>query len=55
MIVQHAPVGAGPGRDPVDAGAGQATIGKFLLGRIENASTHALGVALPFQDSLCLG
>jgi hypothetical protein len=29
--------------------------GEFLLGRLENAQPHALGVALPFQSSLCLG
>jgi hypothetical protein len=29
--------------------------GKFLLGGLENAKPHALGVALPLQNSLCLG
>jgi hypothetical protein len=29
--------------------------GEFLLGGLENANPHALGIALPFQDSLCLG
>jgi hypothetical protein len=29
--------------------------GKFLLGGLENAKPHALGVALPLQYSLCLG
>jgi hypothetical protein len=29
--------------------------GEFLLGSLENAQPHALGVALPFQCSLSLG
>jgi len=29
--------------------------GKFLLRGLENAKPHALGVALPLQNSLCLG
>ena len=54
MIIQHALVGAGLGRDPVDPGAGEAMGGEFLLGGLENAQPHALGIALPFQSSLCL-
>ena len=54
VVVQHALVGAGLGRDPVDARAGQAMRGEFLLGGLENADPHALGVALPFQDAFCL-
>ena len=52
---QHALVGAGLGRDPIDARAGEAMGGKFLLRGLENAKPHALGVALPLQNSLCLG
>ena len=55
VVIQHALVGAGLGRDPVDARAGKAMGGKFLLGGLENAKPHALGVALPLQYSLCLG
>ena len=55
MIVQHALVGAGIRRDAVDARAGEAVRGKFLLGGLEDANPHPLGVALPFQNSLCLG
>src|SRR5229473_2169491 len=55
VIVKHALVGAGLGRDPVDARPGEAMRGKFLLGGLENAKPHALGVALPLQNSLCLG
>jgi len=29
--------------------------GKFLLCGLENAKPHAFGIALPFQNSLCLG
>jgi hypothetical protein len=28
--------------------------GKFLLGGLENADPHSLGVALPLQDAFCL-
>ena len=55
VVVQHALVGAGLGRDPVDPRAGQAMGGKFLLGGLEDANPHALGIALPFQSVLCLG
>src|SRR5262245_22369858 len=55
VFLKHALVGAGLGRDPVDAGTSKAVIGKFLLGGLENATPHALGVALPFQNSLRLG
>src|SRR5216684_2903356 len=55
VIIQHALVGAGLGRDPVDARPGEAVRGKFLLGGLENAKPHALGVALPLHNSLCLG
>src|SRR5713101_6406084 len=55
VIIQHALVGAGLGRDPVDARPGEAMRGKFLLRRLENATPHALGIALPLQNSLCLG
>jgi len=51
---QHALVGAGLGRDPVDTGPGEAMGGKFLLRGLENAKPHALGIALPLQNSLCL-
>ena len=54
MVIQHALVGAGIGRDAVDTRAGQAVGGEFLLGGLENAKPHALGVALPFQNALCL-
>jgi hypothetical protein len=33
----------------------KAVGGKFLLRRLENAKPHALGIALPLQNSLCLG
>src|SRR5258706_12338789 len=52
VIIQHPLVGAGLARDAVDARTGQAMGGEFLLGRLENAQPHALGVALPFQSSL---
>src|SRR5258706_7609068 len=55
MVIQHALVGVGISRDAVDARTGQAMGGKFLLGGLENADPHALGVALPLQNSLCLG
>src|SRR5258708_37882082 len=55
VIVQHALVGAGVGRDPVDPRAGEAMGGKFLLRGLENAQPHPLGIALPFQISLRLG
>ena len=55
VIIQHALVGAGLGRDPVDARAGETMGGKFLLRGLENAKPHALGIALPFQNSFCLG
>ena len=55
VVIQHALVGAGLGRDAVDARAGQAMGGEFLLGGLENAEPHALGVALPFQNAFCLG
>jgi hypothetical protein len=29
--------------------------GELLLGGLENAKPHALGVALPFLDAFCLG
>jgi hypothetical protein len=29
--------------------------GEFLLGGLKNAKPHPLGIALPFQNSLCLG
>jgi len=46
---------AGLERDPVNPRAGQPMRGEFLLGCLEDAQPHALGVALPFQNSLCLG
>ncbi len=55
VIVEHALVGAGVGRDPVDPRAGEAMGSKFLLCGLENAKPHPLGIALPFQNSLCLG
>src|SRR3984893_11366917 len=55
VVIQHALVGAGLRRNPVDAGAGEAMGGEFLLGGRENAKPHALGVALPFWNSLFLG
>src|SRR6266700_325384 len=48
VIIQHALVGAGLGRDPVDARAGQAMRCKFLLRGLKDAKPHALGIALPF-------
>ena len=55
VIIQHALVSAGFGRDPVDPRAGEAVGGKFLFRGLENAKPHPLGIALPFQNSLCLG
>ena len=55
VIIEHALVGAGLGRDPVDARAGETMGGKFLLRGLENAKPHALGIALPLQNSFCLG
>ena len=55
VIIQHALVGAGLGRDPVDARAREAMRSEFLLGRLENAQPHPLGIALPLQGSFCLG
>ena len=55
VVIQHALVGAGLGRDAVDARAGQAVGGEFLLRGLEDADPHALGVALPLQDAFCLG
>ena len=54
MVVQHALVGAGIGRDAVDARTGKAMRGELLLGGLENADPHAFGVALPFQGGFCL-
>ena len=54
VIIEHALVGAGLVRDAVDPRAAKAVGGKFLLGGLEDAQPHALGVALPFQNSLCL-
>ena len=54
VVIQHALVGAGIGRDAVDARAGKAMGGELLLGGLENAEPHALGVALPLQDAFCL-
>ena len=54
MVIQHALVGAGIDRDAVDPRAGKAMRGEFLLGGLENADPHALGVALPFQGGLCV-
>ncbi len=48
VIIQHALVGARLGRDPVNARAGEAVRGEFLLGGLKNAKPHALGIALPF-------
>ena len=55
VVIEHALVGAGLRRDAVDPRAGNAVGGEFLLGSLEDAQPHALGVALPFQYSLCLG
>ena len=55
VIIQHALVGAGLGRDPVDPRAGQPMGGEFLLRRLQDAQPHPLGVALPFQDFFGLG
>ena len=55
VVIQHALVGAGIGRDAVDPRAGQAMGGEFLLGGLENADPHPLGIALPFQNAFCLG
>jgi len=41
VIIQHALVGAGAGRDPVDPRAGNAVRGEFLLRGLENADPHA--------------
>jgi len=37
------------------ARTGKAMGGKFLPGGLENAKPHALGIALPLQNSFCLG
>ncbi len=55
VVIQHALVGAGLGRDAVDPRAGQPLGGEFLLGGLENAKPHPLGIALPFRDSFCFG
>src|SRR5260370_10310073 len=55
MVIQHALVGAGVGRDPVDPRAGEAMRGKFLLRGLEDAKPHPLVITLPFQNSLYLG
>ena len=49
VVIEHALVGAGLLRDAVDPRAADAVGGEFLLGSLENAQPHALGVALPFQ------
>ena len=54
VVVQHALVGAGVCRNAVDARAGQAMGGELLLGGLENAKPHPLGVALPFLNAFCL-
>src|SRR5262249_12788888 len=56
VVVQHALVGAGLRRDAVNPRAGETMRGKFRFRRLEDAPPHALGVALPSQDSfrLCL-
>ena len=54
VVIQHALVGAGIGRDAVDACAGKAMGGELLLGGLENADPHPLGVALPFLNAFCL-
>jgi hypothetical protein len=54
MVVQHALVGAGIGRDAIDARTGKTMGGELLLGGLENAKPHALWVALPFLDAFCL-
>ena len=54
MIVQHSLVGVGLGCDAVDSRPGQPMISELLLGGLEDAKPHALGVALPFQNSFCL-
>ncbi|MGY3364618.1 hypothetical protein ACVWZL_001743 [Bradyrhizobium sp. GM2.4] len=53
VIIQHPLVGAGVGRDAVDARTGKPVRREFLLGGFENAQPHPLGIALPFQSSLC--
>ena len=55
VIVQHALVRARRRGDAVDTCAGQAIGGEFLLCGLKNAQPHAFGIALPFQDSFCLG
>src|SRR5262245_6495333 len=55
VIIQHALVGAGLQRDAINPRAADAVGGEFLLGRLEDAQPHALGVALPSQNSLSLG
>src|SRR6516165_8089281 len=54
VVVQHALVGAGLGRDTIDAGPGEAMGRKLLLRGFEDAKPHAFGVALPSEISLCL-
>ena len=55
VIIQHALVGAGLRRDAVDAGARQPMGGELGLGGLQDAQPHALRIALPFWDLLCLG
>src|SRR6185295_19323375 len=54
VVIQHALVGAGVGRDAIDTRAGKAMGGELLLGGLEDAKPHALGVPLPLQNAFCL-
>src|SRR5579862_8833224 len=55
VIVQHALVGTGLGRDAVDPRPGKAVGGKLLLRRFENTKPHPLWIALPLLVSPRLG
>src|SRR5262245_11253633 len=55
VIIEHALVGAGLLRDAVNPGPGKPMRGELLLGSLDNAQPHPLGVALPSQNSLSLG
>src|SRR6185312_8101589 len=54
VVIQHALVGAGLDCNAVDPRTGKAMGGKFLLRRLEDTKPHTLGIALPFQNPLCL-
>src|SRR5262249_54541721 len=54
VIIKHALVGAGLLCNAVNPRAADPVGGEFLLGGLEDAQPHTLGVALPSQNSLSL-